>query len=291
MLLMRISKVCAAKRRCARLPCQICLVFGLVLISWGLAVAPVSAQMVVSPWVDQQHAKSRVLAAQHAGKLMAFVEIAMPEGWKTYWRNPGDAGGLPPHFDFSQSKNLSKARVLYPAPKRLTDEAGATIGYKGNVLFPVELEASEPGTAIQLKVMVRFGVCKDICIPLEATHALLVDKLVTGEASGALASAIPSVPKEQSGFAVTKAVAYLDDKPRLAFHVSAPEGKAVSDVFVEGPEGLYVPMVQPGPDGQFYAKFSSVDELKVLIGKQVVVTLVGPEGSGVASVPVTQAGS
>lgn len=290
MLLMKTSDFWGEAGGQAAFPRGGCLFLGLVLIGLVMAAAPVSALMIASPWADHKYAKSRLVAAQHAGKLMAFVEIDIPEGWKTYWRNPGDAGGLPPDFDFSGSGNLKNAEVLYPAPKRMTDEAGTTIGYKGQVLFPVALEASDPGSPIKLKLALRFGVCKDICIPLEVNHALSVEKSVTGEATGALAKAVQSVPQEQSGFSVTKAVAHLDGTPRLSFHVVAPTGQAVSDIFVEAPDGLYVPMVQPGSKGQFDARFSSGDDLKALIGKQVIVTLVGSEGSGVASVPVTQAG-
>ena len=97
----------------------------------------------------------------------------MPPGWKTYWRNPGDGGGVPPTFDWSGSENLGRATVLYPAPKRLSDKGGDTIGYKGAVIFPVVLKL---WTA---RSRSRFGsrsptACAAICIPAEAELALVV---------------------------------------------------------------------------------------------------------------------
>src|SRR5436309_312013 len=74
-----------------------------------------------------------------AGNGIAGVELQLPEGWKTYWRTPGDAGGVPPTFDWSKSDNLASVKVLYPAPKRFSDRAGDTVGYKGTVVFPVEV--------------------------------------------------------------------------------------------------------------------------------------------------------
>ena len=60
---------------------------------------------------------------------------------------PGEAGGVPPSFDWSKSTNLESAQVLYPAPKRFTDKAGDTVGYKGTVLFPVRLKPKDASQA------------------------------------------------------------------------------------------------------------------------------------------------
>ena len=40
---------------------------------------------------------------------------ALAEGWKTYWRMPGDAG-VPPLFDWAGSTNVATIKVLYPGP-------------------------------------------------------------------------------------------------------------------------------------------------------------------------------
>src|SRR6185503_19169941 len=80
-----------------------------------------------SQWVDGHNSGGRVIS----GGGIAGVELELPEGWKTYWRYPGEAGGVAPVFDWSQSTNLESAQVLYPAPKRFTDKSGDTIGYKG----------------------------------------------------------------------------------------------------------------------------------------------------------------
>ena len=62
------------------------------------------------------------------------LEVALQPGWKTYWRQPGSAGGIPPQVSWQGSANLGTATLLFPAPKRMVDQTGATIGYKGNVV-------------------------------------------------------------------------------------------------------------------------------------------------------------
>ena len=122
----------------------------------------------------------------------------MPEGWKTYWRTPGDAGGVPPSFDWSKSENLAAATVLYPAPKRFSDRAGDTVGYKGTVVFPVRLTAKDPGKPIDLRLSLEYGVCKEICIPAEAALSLAVSPEKGSEVPDELATALKQVPAPEA---------------------------------------------------------------------------------------------
>ena len=150
-----------------------------------LAVARVSvsaaeAGELVAPWVEGFNNKVRLIAGKAGGgpagatpQTYAGVEISMPSGWKTYWRNPGEAGGVPPEFDFSGSENLAKAEVLYPAPHRLVDpKAGENIGYKDHVTFPIAILAKDASKPVSIKVKATYGVCKDICVPAEAELSL-----------------------------------------------------------------------------------------------------------------------
>ena len=122
---------------------------------WLCTLAPAAAAAGARVrWAEGHNSRARLIAGT-AGRGIAGVELQMPEGWKTYWRNPGDAGGVPPSFDWSKSENLAGAKVLYPAPKRFTDRAGDTVGYKGTVVFPVRLDAQGPGKPIDLRLDAR----------------------------------------------------------------------------------------------------------------------------------------
>src|SRR6476646_5207541 len=93
----------------------------------------------VSPWQDDAQSTARLISAravnESGGRVFrAGVEIRLKDGWKTYWRYPGDSG-VPPVFDFSTSQNVKSVSVLYPAPSRFPDGAGgSSIGYKGDVI-------------------------------------------------------------------------------------------------------------------------------------------------------------
>ena len=46
------------------------------------------------------------------------IKFKMNEGWKTYWKNPGDAG-LPVDIKFLGDKNQIKAEILFPSSSYL----------------------------------------------------------------------------------------------------------------------------------------------------------------------------
>ena len=99
------------------------------------------------------------------------MQIRLEPGWKTYWRTPGNSG-VPPSFDWSGSKNLKAAQVLYPAPHRFADASGTAIGYEDEVVFPVKITPERPGEPVELKLNIDYGLCKTLCIPNEASLSL-----------------------------------------------------------------------------------------------------------------------
>src|SRR3954462_12936697 len=79
----------------------------------------------VSPWEDDAQSAARLMSAravnESGGRMFrAGVEIKLKEGWKTYWRYPGDSG-VPPVLDFSNSQNLKTVTVRYPGPPRCAE--------------------------------------------------------------------------------------------------------------------------------------------------------------------------
>ena len=107
----------------------------------------------VTPWEDDAQSSARLISArafnESGGRMFrAGVEIKLKEGWKTYWRYPGDSG-VPPSLDFSGSQNLKTVTMLYPAPQRFPDGAGgSSIGYMGDVIFPLRVVAERAGAPV-----------------------------------------------------------------------------------------------------------------------------------------------
>lgn len=247
-------------------------------------------------WTQGFNNKSRVIAGEASGgpvkgahALFAALEISMPAGWKTYWRNPGEAGGVPPEFDFSGSENLQSATVLYPAPHRLIDpKAGVNIGYKEHVIFPIAVVPKTPGAPIGLKIKAAYGVCKDICVPAEAEFS--IDIVPDAPPSEQIATALSAVP---AALAVNTAapdsprvtrwqVDAADAKaPKLKFEVDDPSAES-GDAFLFSPDGLYLPLPEKlsasGGKAVYQADLSDGVDLKDIKGKQIGITVTGLKG-------------
>ncbi|MEQ1652719.1 MAG: protein-disulfide reductase DsbD domain-containing protein [Hyphomicrobium sp.] len=261
----------------------------------ALLFPPVAgAEGITSPWVEGFNNKARLIAgrAGTTGKDAVYsgIEISMPAGWKTYWRAPGDAGGIPPEFDFASSENLAEARVLYPAPHRLLDKSGTTVGYKDHVLFPVALTAKDPVLPIVLKLKAAYGVCKELCVPAEAEIELTVPPDVASSAEiAAVLATVPRLTPIQTTDPVVSGwrLDARSDKPVLVIEVADPGGD-ISDAFVDAKDGIYLPLPKSISQNKGRAVFE-IDltdgvDIKDLQGKPITVTLVGSKGQSETSI-------
>lgn len=273
------------------------------LILFGLCAATsVPAQADVgglsTDWVLGHGHRVRLVAGRQTGAveagqggIVAGIEIELDDGWKTYWRNPGEAGGVPPEFDFSKSHNVASAKVLYPAPKRLTDATGDTIGYKHSVIFPVLITAATPSDDVDLKLDFAFGVCSDICVPAEASLSLSVPGSVSERVPDEVAEALEHVPrgKKMRRAGDPKLISFdVDFKskaPHIVMDVAFPGGSDKGDLFVTAPDGIYVPMAKkvktdglPDKAARFEVDLREAFDLEELKGLTVTLTMVGAEG-------------
>jgi DsbC/DsbD-like thiol-disulfide interchange protein len=274
-------------RRAAALPTR--LAFGALLgiASGGVGLAASSGQ---SPWMDETNSKVRLISGTvtRDGEPLpvAGVQLRMDRGWKTYWRNPGDSG-VPPTFDWSGSKNVKNAEVLYPAPHRFADAGGTAIGYDDEVIFPVKITPERKGAPVELMLALEYGLCKDLCIPNEVKlDVVLPPDLGKGDAL-LLETALAHVPKPATADALPRVerVVLTLDGPAPGFEVEAlfPEGASGTDLFVNSPDVL-VPVPKPlgplaGGKQRFAVAFMSPSEAEAIKGKPLSLTLVSDQGS------------
>lgn len=264
------------------------------MLSCGLLQeAAAESPALASPWTKQQFARARLIAGGHAadapvGTITAGVEIELADGWKTYWRNPGSSG-VPPLFDWSAASNLASAEVRYPAPIRQSDRGGDTIGYKHRLIFPLVVRPADPQREVALDVSIEFGVCKDICIPMQAQLTLTIPPDAGQRpVAGDLAQALDRVPRpldarRPSDPSLGKTTVVLSgDKPTIRLEAIFPGGAEGADIFIEAPDGLWIPMTRrdghpKGDTASFVVDLTEAD-IAELKGKTMRITLVSPHG-------------
>jgi len=240
-----------------------------------------------SPWDADQRSALRLIAGSTAGgapTLRAGIAMRIDPGWKTYWRYAGDSG-LPPAFDFTGSENVKSVTVLWPAPRRFADGAGGnSIGYIGEVVFPLQVVAQDAGRPVNLRLKADYGVCEKLCIPASGKAQLQL----TGGASSqdtALTEAELRVPKpaalDAAGPLSVRAVhrKVTTSRQRVIVDVTAPKGTEV-EIFAEGPTPQWsLPLPEPlenGPDGtrRFAFDVDGVPPGSGIAAAQIKLTLV-----------------
>ena len=64
---------------------------------------------------------------KHKEEYLFGIKINLEEGWKTYWKNPGEAGSKI-DIKWKKDSNISEMEVLFPFPEKFFDHQVETIG-------------------------------------------------------------------------------------------------------------------------------------------------------------------
>ena len=247
-----------------------------------ILVLAIPASAATGDWAEGQKTRIRLVAsgAGADGMIDGAIEIALPPGWKTYWRNPGTAG-IAPEFDFSASRNLAAPAVSFPVPEVVDDGYSVTNVYVGGVVLPFRAAVTDAKMAVELALTVRLGVCDEVCVPEEVTARLAVPP---GENDPATAAVLTTArarlpgPPEPGVFAVDSAAREGGSDLRPVFRIAAtvPAG-AEPKLLVEGPVDWapYAPAFA-GRDGDrvlFDAKFSRLGAKTPIAGAEIRVTM------------------
>lgn len=160
---------------------------------------------------DATHAHVELLPGWRTddGTHMAALRITLDDGWKTYWRAPGEAG-LPPNFDWSGSQNLEQVIAHWPVPDVFDSGGTSTLGYYDELVLPLEIVPSDPSVDVALSGNLAMGICEHICLPMQAEvsavlsdgqhtvdpriEAALVDRPETAEVAGLVSARCDVTP-------------------------------------------------------------------------------------------------
>ncbi|WP_421782832.1 protein-disulfide reductase DsbD family protein [Kiloniella litopenaei] len=248
-----------------------------------------------SPWSEEEFSRIRLVTGQEtlgeAGKVMLGLQFELKEGWKTYWRSPGDAG-FPVSLDLTGSDNLESWQFYWPVPHRFTLFGLQTFGYSKEVVFPFEIQAKDPQKDVTLRGTASYLLCKEICIPFDAEVTI---RLPAGEAFPSLeAGIVDTYVRQVPGLGAETELDVTDsflegsgeDMVLKVYGSAMGHGFQKPDVIVEGPPGFSfsapeVVLHENGSKAEFTIPVSTHKETKgVLEGKQITLSLVdGTKGA------------
>jgi DsbC/DsbD-like thiol-disulfide interchange protein len=156
------------------------------------------------------------------GQRMAAIRFDLAEGWKTYWRSPGDAG-IPPIFNWSGSENLAGVRIHWPRPHVFAVNGMQSIGYKNELVLPIELTPIDPSKPIGLHAEIDMGVCRDICVPAAVSFSASITS--GGQSDPMIRAALsdrPATPGEAGLGSIGCTVEPIEDGLRVTATLDLP---------------------------------------------------------------------
>jgi DsbC/DsbD-like thiol-disulfide interchange protein len=261
--------------------------FGVATILLASSLALAARADDASPWQRDGHSAVRLLAGSRSGAvLLGGIAFQIQQGWKTYWRTPGDSG-VPPRFDFSKSDNVEAVTIMWPAPLKFDDGAGGhSIGYHDQIVLPLRIIPKTADKPVTLRAEINYAVCEKLCIPVEASTELGFNSVASTE-DGALFAALDTVPKPATigdPNPLTIRDVKRDGAKYVVVDVVAPDKGSVN-LFVEGPTpdwSLPIPApVEHSPPGvkRFTFELDGLPPGAKPDGAALKFTLVGPEKS------------
>lgn len=250
----------------------------LAMLSVGTASAQAQDRdkIVKTPELEMQLI-SAVTATGDRTDLPLGLKVRLTEGWKIYWRSPGDAG-LPPELSLADENANSqhKLEMDFPIPSRFSLLGLDTYGYGKEVIFPVYLRGHDAGHPLRLEAEASALVCADICIPVGGSLSLDIPAGQSRASTDAqdIARYAALVPKDQTGPDIgLEKLAFISDPPRLMLEMKSGTPPVI-DVFIETPvQGLgFAQPVAQSP--QLYAiAITGPGDVSALAGQQAVLTI------------------
>lgn len=143
-------------------------------LALSVVLGALPAQAASSAWFESEGGRIRLVTSGSPaadGTLRAALQIDVAPGWKTYWRDPGDAG-VPPQITFPPASSITTAEIGFPLPKRFDDGATHWAGYEWPISLALTLHTAPGQLPEPLEADVFLGLCQSICIPVQAKLTL-----------------------------------------------------------------------------------------------------------------------
>ncbi len=195
------------------------------------------------------------------GKIYAAgLHITLNEGWKTYWRNPGQTG-IPPDIKII-GDNIESFTIDFPLPLRIVDGSGEAFGYHEEVVFPISITPIDATKPVSAHLASFFGVCAEVCTPAKF------------EADANFNIGAPQSPLIQNWQMRVPQLAQFISAAHISDHYLMLDLKqSLTDIFIEGPDRYYF----AAPDfkketGKAWIKVAGLKNDKDLLGLKLRIT-------------------
>ncbi|MFD2631152.1 protein-disulfide reductase DsbD family protein [Idiomarina piscisalsi] len=183
--------------------------------------------------------------------LPALLHVELDEGWKTYWRSPGE-GGIPPTFDWSESSNIDDIEWHWPVPSRYSIQGIDTVGYQGSLAFPLMIQLSPDAAQAHISGTLTMSSCTTVCVLTDYPIDLQVDLdtlTIDSDRAFAFNQAMGKVPREYDSNNVKQAI-WSDANQRIQLTIERDSGWQDPQLFIHSSDEALADAAFSSPDIQ-----------------------------------------
>lgn len=213
--------------------------------------------------------------------LPALLHVELDDGWKTYWRSPGE-GGIPPTFDWAKSANINDIEWHWPVPSRYSIQGIDTVGYQGSLTFPLMVQLSPDARQANISGTLTMSSCTTVCVltdyPIDV-HVDLDTLTVDSDRAFAFNQATGKVPREYDSNNVKQAI-WSDANQRVQLTIERDSGWQNPQLFIHSNDETLADAEFSSPDIQVESNSltANIDvshwlDLPDLSGAELIVTV------------------
>ncbi len=145
-----------------------------LLLLWMPTLWAADSGWLVSPQND--HAKVRLRAEPSTGgETRMLLAVQLQDGWKTYWRSPGE-GGIAPTIAWDLP--LDAVKWHWPVPQRFDVSGISTQGYHQQVMLPIVISGPLPK---RVSGTLTLSTCSNVCILTDYPFSLDLSSPISAE--------------------------------------------------------------------------------------------------------------
>lgn len=199
----------------------------------------ITANAADTGWMTDKlndHARVRLLSsAPKDGQMALLLDVQLQDGWKTYWRSPGE-GGIAPEINWTSP--VSNMHWQWPAPGRFNVAGISTQGYIGGIAFPITVQVAP--SLNKLSGILTLSTCSNVCILTDYPFELDLTEPTPDNFEWAFNQATGSVPAI-TGLSHSHKVGFTGDKLVVELQKNAGEQWGTkTGIFTDTPEGTTV---------------------------------------------------
>ncbi|WP_232525188.1 protein-disulfide reductase DsbD family protein [Motilimonas pumila] len=228
-----------------------------IFIAWCLfALASATTQAADSQWITNENHPPVKVRLSTTGqvdtsnkRVFSVLQVQLNDGWKTYWRSPGE-GGVAPSIEWQHSDNLAAIDWLWPLPETFNILGINTVGYQQAVAFPLHLVAEDITQPIRLRATLTLPSCTSVCVLTDYPIILDIDpkqRKANQDSAFAYGQALSLVPQPDPQAELTQVV-WHQSSQTLSLALKGRVWQQPT-VFIDGAEDTHFSVLKQWQDG------------------------------------------